>query len=74
MRKRKEAAQEAKAMKEGLREYRLLCGKDYVEGNAGVDDEEEVEEERGMDLDDKFLQLIGPGSDSQSYDQIYIIK
>ena len=61
------AAQEARKIGEGMREYKRLCGKER-EVYAGDEDEEEAQEkefeESAMDLNDEFLQLIGPVNDA----------
>ena len=41
MRKRNEAARDAAAMEEGMREYKLLMGKDYDEDEVVDEDDEE---------------------------------
>ena len=58
------AAREAKEMEEGLREYRQLCGKDYVEGEDDEDEDNEEQEEGAIDVDKEFLHLIGPVNDA----------
>ena len=61
------AARDAAAMEEGMREYKLLLGKDYDEDedeDEVVNEDDEEEEEGAMDVDKEFLHLIGPVNDA----------